>query len=161
MKCIQCDHAMITARENVPYQSLPGTVLVGVEVSRCPNCGEFEIAIPAIEELDRVLANAVIRKSGRLSGSEARFLRKYLGYSGSDFAAMIGTDKATVSRWETDKQPIGQQTDRLYRTLVALDKKVEEYPINALSKLDDTVAPAQYAFQSVAKKSWKRTQLAA
>ena len=108
-----------------------------------------------------MLANAVIRKSGRLSGSEARFLRKHPGYSGSDFAAMIGTDKATVSRWETDKQPIGQQTDRRYQTLVALDKKVEEYPINALSTLDDTVGPAQYAFQSVAKTSWKRTQLAA
>jgi putative zinc finger/helix-turn-helix YgiT family protein len=153
---------MTKKRENVPYQSLPGTVLVDVEVSRCPNCGEFEVAIPAIEELDRVLANAVIRKPTRLTGLEVKFLRKYLGYSGTDFAKLIGADKATVSRWEKDAQPIGQQTDRLYRTLVILDKKIEEYPIANLAELDEgTAAKPHYAFSPTSKKLWKAAELAA
>ena len=73
MKCMQCGHAVTTKRENVPYTALPGTVLVGVDVSRCPNCGEYEVAIPAIDELNRVLAGAVIRKPARLSGGPGRF----------------------------------------------------------------------------------------
>ena len=89
MKCLECGSTMTTKRENVQYNSLPGTVLAGVEVHRCPNCGEYEIAIPAIDELNKLLAMDVIRKKGRLDGGEIRFLRSYLGYSGVDFAKSV------------------------------------------------------------------------
>ena len=90
MTCINCGHAMTTKRENVPYTALPGAVMIGVPMSRCANCGESEVAIPAIDELNRALTDAVIRKRGRLAGVEGRFLRSYLGYSGTDFARLIG-----------------------------------------------------------------------
>ena len=162
MKCIQCGHAMTTKRENVPYASLPGTVLVGVEVSRCPNCGEEEIAIPAIEALNRALANAVIRKPARLTGDEAKFLRKYLGYDGASFAKVIGANASSVSRWESGKQQLGLQTDLLLRSLVMLDKKVEAYPIEKFGEVEDRVDKPHYAFKN-SKQSWKptKTQLAA
>jgi putative zinc finger/helix-turn-helix YgiT family protein len=150
---------MTTKRENVPYTALPGAVLVGVPVSRCAHCGEYEVAIPAIDELNRLLAEAVIRKRGRLVGGEVRFLRTYLGYSAADFAKLIGSDPATVSRWESDKQPIGHHTDLLLRAMVALDRKVEDYPIAALAevKAEATERP-RYAFKLAAKK-WKPTEL--
>src|SRR5882672_2293472 len=150
MKCINCGHAMTTKRENVPYTALPGAVLIGVPVSRCANCGEYEVAIPAIDELNRVLA-----------GGEVRFLRSYLGYSGADFAKLIGSDPATVSRWESDKQSIGHHTDLLLRAMVALDRKVDEYPIAAFAeiKANATERP-RYAFRPTAKK-WKPTELSA
>lgn len=155
MKCINCGHTMTTKRENVPYTALPGTVLVGVEVSRCANCGEYEVAIPAIDELNRALAAAVIRKPSRLSGGEVRFLRSYLGYSGADLAKLIGSDPATVSRWEGDKQPIGHHTDLLLRAMVALDKKVDKYPIASFADVRDAAAAKpRYAFKPAAKK-WK------
>lgn len=161
MKCINCGHTMTTKRENAPYTALPGTVLVGVEVSRCRSCGEYEVAIPAIDELNRVLANAVIRKPGRLSGGEVRFLRSYLGYSSADFAKLIGGNPATVSRWETDKQQIGHQTDLLLRALVVLDKKMDQYPIKTFAEIGDAPAPSpRYAFKQAAKK-WKATELRA
>jgi len=152
---------MTTKRENVPYSSLPGAVLVGVPVSRCPNCGDYEVAIPAIDELNRVLAQTVIRKTARLSGAEMRFLRSYLGYSGADFAKLIGSDPATVSRWEGDKQPIGHHTDLLLRAMVALDKRVDVYPIATFADVKgDDPGRTQYAFKPVAKK-WKPTELRA
>lgn len=161
MKCINCGHAMTTKRENVPYRALPGAVLVGVSVSRCESCGEYEVAIPAIDELNRALARAVIRKPGRLSGGEVRFLRTYLGYSSADFAKLIGSDPASVSRWETDKQPLGHHTDLLLRAMVALDKKVDEYPIAAFAEVGDKNAPpTRYAFKPAAKK-WKPADLQA
>jgi hypothetical protein len=46
----------------------------------------------------------VIHKPARLSGSEVRYLRKYLGWSGADFAGHVGVDPSTVSNWETDKE---------------------------------------------------------
>lgn len=162
MKCMNCGHAMTTKRENVPYASLPGTVLVGVPVSQCPSCGEREVGIPAIDELNRTLAQAVIRKRGRLVGGEIRFLRSYLGYSGADFAKLIGSDPATVSRWEGDKQPIGHHTDLLLRALVVMEKKVEEYPIAAFAEVKDKTVKRQprYAFKPSAKK-WKPAELRA
>jgi putative zinc finger/helix-turn-helix YgiT family protein len=118
---------MASGRENVPYRALPGVVLVGVEVRRCPNCGEYEVVIPRIEELDRTIGRAVISKPSKLSGAEIRFLRKYLDLSGVDLARKMGTKPETVSRWESDKQPMGAQADRLLRLMVAYRGAMKDY----------------------------------
>jgi putative transcriptional regulator len=151
---------MTTKRENVPYRALPGAVLVGVEVSRCRRCGELEVAIPAIDELNRTLAQTVIRKRGRLEPGEIRFLRSYLGLSAGDFARLIGSDPATVSRWERGKQPIGHHTDLLLRAMVALDKRVDEYPIATFADVgaEPITSPAVYAVKPSARK-WASTVL--
>jgi putative zinc finger/helix-turn-helix YgiT family protein len=155
MKCMQCGTGMSTKRENVPYEDLPGTVLMGVSVSRCARCGEHEIAIPAIDGLNRALAQEVIRKTGRLNGAEIRFLRSYLGYSGVDFARLIHSDPATVSRWESDKQQLGHHTDLLLRAMVALDKQVESYPISMFAEFKgDKASRSRYAFRHTAAK-WR------
>jgi putative zinc finger/helix-turn-helix YgiT family protein len=163
MKCFQCGSAMTTNVENVPYKSLPGTVLAGVNVSRCAACGEYEVAIPAIDELNRMLANAVIRQKRRLNGGEIRFLRTYLGVSGADFAKMIRSAAATVSRWENDTQPIGHHADLLLRTLVMLDTKVESYPIKDLAEVSDEEAKPvrgpRYAFTPSSAKRWKPAEV--
>lgn len=166
MKCIECGSALTTKRENVQYTALPGTVLVGVEVNRCPNCGEYEVSIPAIDELNKMIATDVINKKERLNGAEIRFLRSYLGYSGADFAKLIGSSPATVSRWESDSQDIGHHADLLLRTMIALDKKVEEYPIASLADVGEMKVDKgakkkpQRGFTNAAKK-WKATELRA
>lgn len=152
---------MTTKRENVPYKSLPGTVLIGVPVSRCASCGEYEVAIPAIDELNRTLARAVLRKPSRLNGDEIRFLRSYLGHSGADIARIIGSDPATVSRWESGKQPIGHHADLLLRAMVALEKRVDEYPIETFASVKgDESSPSRYALRPKANK-WQPTEIAA
>jgi putative zinc finger/helix-turn-helix YgiT family protein len=133
---------MTTTREKVPYAALPGTVLGGVEVSRCPTCGEHEVALPAIDQLNRLLAQAVIRKPARLGGGEIRFLRSYLGYSSSEFARAIGSDPATVSRWEGGKKPIGHHVDLLLRAMVAIDKKVDDYGLDEFTVISEKAAGA-------------------
>lgn len=163
MKCTECGANMNTKRENAPYKALPGAVLVGVEVSRCSN-GHFEVAIPAIDELNRMLAMDVIETPRRLNGGEIRFLRTYLGYSSGDFAALIKADAATISRWETGKQDIGQQADLLIRALVILDKRVDEYPVAKFAEIGgepDAKKPAPRAFAPAAAKKWKHAELRA
>jgi len=79
MKCFQCGAEVKTGHENFLYEAsgLPGITLVGVEVSRCPACGEYEVSIPHIEELHRVIAHALARRVARLASSEIRYLRKW------------------------------------------------------------------------------------
>ena len=161
MKCIECGAEMVTKRENAPFKALPGTVLVGVEVSRCPKCGWTETAIPAMDELVRTLAGAVIRKRARLTGDEVRFLRKYLGYSSADFAKRIGSAPSTVSKWENGAQPVGLHSDLLLRAMVALDKKVESYTSDEFVDLDDKAKKTQYAFTPSSAHKWKSAALKA
>ena len=115
MKCTECGTTMKTQRENYRYDEsgLKKVTLVGIEVSRCPRCGNYEVSIPHMEDLHRLIARAVIEKTTRLTSEEVRFLRKSLGWSGVDFARNMGVTEETVSRWENGAVPIGPQADRL------------------------------------------------
>jgi putative zinc finger/helix-turn-helix YgiT family protein len=112
--------------ETVQFLGLPG-VRLQTTVARCSKCGANEVKIPNIEGLHRAIARMVIAKDARLSGAEVRFLRKVLGWSGSDFAAHMGATPETVSRWETDTAPIGPQADRLLRLMVMTSDPVADY----------------------------------
>jgi putative zinc finger/helix-turn-helix YgiT family protein len=93
--------------------------LRGVVLRTCVHCGNDEVVVPDIEELHRLIARTVMRKPHGLSGPEVRFLRKWMGHSGRDLAAIMGVTPETVSRWETGAAPVGATADRLLRLLVA------------------------------------------
>jgi putative zinc finger/helix-turn-helix YgiT family protein len=138
-----CEAEVKTTTENHLYveSGLPNVVLVGVDVRRCPKCGAFEVLLPRVAELHRVIAQAVIRKRARLSGAEVKFLRKHLGWSGADFAAHMGVDPTTVSAWENERKPFGTSSDRLLRLMVARQAPIEDYSLDELTKIADVQAP--------------------
>jgi len=142
VSCTQCGVVMKTDRENFLYDAcgLPGVTLVGVEVSRCPGCGQYEVSIPQIEELHKLIAHTLIRKQARLSGAEVRFLRKWLGWSAADFAAHVGVTPETVSRWETSAVPMGATADRLLRLMVVTKEPVRDYSLELLKDVDGEAA---------------------
>jgi putative zinc finger/helix-turn-helix YgiT family protein len=136
MRCLQCNSAdMKTAQENYLYDAsgLPNVTLVGVEVSRCPNCGAHEVEIPRIEELHRVIALAIATHAVHLDGPRIRFLRKWLGWSGVDFGARMGVAPETVSRWETGASAMGTTAERLLRLMVQVGQPVENYSLDVAS----------------------------
>jgi len=144
-KCRTCHEGETkTTTENHLYveSGLPNVVLVGVDVRRCPKCGAFEVLLPRVAELHRVIAKAIIRKPARLSGAEVKFLRKHLGWSGADFAAHMGVDPTTVSAWENERKPFGTSSDRLLRLMVARQAPVEEYSLDELTKIVDVHEPS-------------------
>jgi len=128
---------MRTRRENHKYvaSGLSGITLLRVEVSRCSKCGEFAVAIPRIEQLHRAIATILIQKKSCLTGDEVNFLRKYLGWSGADFARHIGVTPETVSRWEHDKEVMSPPADRALRLMVATRQPVTEYPLETLQNI--------------------------
>lgn len=143
MKCKRCSASVEVTRANYDYSScgLPVT-LCDVQVRTCGECGERGAAIPNIDGLHRAIATAVTRKPARFTGSEVRFLRKYLGWSGADFAKKIGVSAEIVSKWENDREQIGAANDRLLRLLVANVEPVTHYPVEELGNIADESRPA-------------------
>ena len=135
--CLDCGGSLKVTRAPYRYtdSGLPGVVLRGVEVRRCPKCGAEEVAIPRIEELHRLMAQAVIRRPHRLTAAEIKYLRKWLGWSGVDFARHMGTTPETVSRWEQGRVPMGPQADRLLRLMVITRAPVADYTLDVLTTI--------------------------
>lgn len=160
-QCLACAGPMKTRREkHYRYMEcgLPNVVIEGaVKVTTCERCGETYTSIPAIEGLHRQIAAAVIRKKGRLAPSEIRFLRKYLGWSGADFAKRTGTKPETVSRWENGRTLMGPQADRLLRLLVAKEAPVVEYSVDVLAQIAADKRPTTPVRVDLEKgpKGWK------
>lgn len=162
--CRECGGARMTSsEENYHYEEcgLPDVVLLGVQVRRCPACEHHELVLPRIAELHRTIAHAIIHKPARLSGAEVRFLRKYLGWSGADFARHMGVDPSTVSHWENDKDPIGPTSDRLLRLMVARGEPVEEYPLEQLTMIANERRPPMPLRVSRRPRGWELTAEAA
>lgn len=162
MNCIQCGGKLTTKPENYRYTAsgLSNVTLVGVDVRRCSKCGDHEVVIPRIEELHRVLAASVVRQVSRLTKDELKFLRKYLGYSGVDFAKVIGVAAETVSRWENGKEKIGPTTEKLIRMLVVHTQPNRSYPIEALKKITEDRSPRRLTLRPKGN-SWIEQELEA
>lgn len=135
--CLACGSRMKTKRENYRYDAvgLPGITLEGVEVSRCGKCGEYEVAIPRLEDLHRAIAHAVISKCERLTPAEIRFLRQQMSWSGAEFAAHMGARRETVSRWENGSAPMGPASDRLLRMIVASQPPAAGHSLEVLRQV--------------------------
>ena len=138
VNCMECGGAMTTARENYRYDicGLRHVTLLGIWISRCAACGNYEVSISRIEDLHRLIAKCVIEKSTRFTGMEIRFLRKILDLPAIDFARRMGVTVETVSRWENDATAIGTQADRFLRLLVALVELTTKYPAEKLDLID-------------------------
>jgi putative zinc finger/helix-turn-helix YgiT family protein len=159
MNCTECGAAMTEKAENYRYREcgLPSVTLIGVLIRRCNQCGDYEVAIPRVEELHRLIARALIEKQTRLTGAEVRFLRKSLGLSGPDFARRMGVTIETVSRWENDAAAIGAQADRLLRLLVAQGKLTMHYPEEKLDRIDPGKSRETRVGLQLRGKSWALT----
>ena len=146
---------MASKRENHKYTAcgLDYVTLVNVEVRRCQACGEWEVVIPKMEQLHRVLAQIVAQGKSHLRGSEIRFLRKYLGYSGAEAASALSVTPETMSRWENDKVPISQSAERFLRLMVVNQQPAQFYPLEELlaDKTDKKPAPIKLDIDT----SWK------
>jgi DNA-binding transcriptional regulator YiaG len=134
--------------ENVRYDKelgLSGVTLLGVNVNVCAQCGEREIEIRNMEGLLRALALAIVRHPWRPTGEEIRYLRKYLGHSGVDFARRMGVDPSTVSRWEAGTVDMGAQAQRALRLMVVHGRPAEEYPLEELEKVSQEHRAHRYS----------------
>jgi putative transcriptional regulator len=119
-RCSNCGaEARVTHGDYEFKESGLPVLLKGIELIKCGKCGSVDPVIPKPAQIMRTLALAVISQPYRLTGAEVRFLRKHLGKTAEEFAKFLHVDKTVLSRWETGTHPVGEQSDRLIRLIVA------------------------------------------
>ncbi|HLJ90288.1 MAG TPA: hypothetical protein VKZ53_25990 [Candidatus Angelobacter sp.] len=120
IQCSNCGQAAHVVRGNYRFSEsgLNNVMLCGIEIIRCDHCGNEDPMIPAMNELFRTIARALVSKPYRLAGEEVRFLRKYLSLTGDKFSRLLHVDKTTLSKWENNEDPVGTQSDLAIRLLV-------------------------------------------
>ena len=164
MTCAECGSDRVTIERNaiIRYDmgGLHHVTLQGVELRRCEGCGEGSTKIPRIGQLHRVLADYLIRQPRFLLGSEIRFLRTHLGLSTQDFSHRMAVTRETVSRWENDKERMGETSDHLLRALAMSHQPSENYAVDDLLRdLPDHLSVAKEKAVSVnvqnATTGWK------
>ncbi len=117
-RCYECGSPMEGRKGEYKYIEcgLNSVILKDILVFRCTNCNAVVPEIPAAGILHRVIALRLLNKKNLLTGSEVRFLRKFGGYTVTEFAEILGSSRSVVSRWE--KNGSGKETDRIVRLLL-------------------------------------------
>ena len=119
-RCSNCGQDAKKTRANYLFREsgLHNVVLKNIEVIKCSHCGNEDPIIHRMADLMKQIAQALVEKPYALTGAEIRFLRKYLGMNGADFASLLHSDKTVLSRWENDQVVVGSKGDLLIRAIV-------------------------------------------
>jgi putative zinc finger/helix-turn-helix YgiT family protein len=121
--CPNCGQEQETSLGDYRYleSGLDNVIIRGIEIFQC-TCGEHSALIPNIMEIHKLIAQCLLEQTRPLAGKEIRFLRKNMSMKAVDLARLLGVDKATVSRWENDKEKHSDIVDRFIRLLYANER---------------------------------------
>jgi len=141
MKCDRCGEPTII-KKNQTYQykesGLTNILLMNIEIRACKSCGYICPRIPNINGLHDIIARAILLQPFPLSGKDIRFLRQHMGLKAKHLASLIRANVETLSRWESEKQNIGSQSDSLIRFLfirIIEERMGSLFPENATDKI--------------------------
>jgi YgiT-type zinc finger domain-containing protein len=145
LDCLDCIAPLQLVRKDYPFpeSGLNNVVLKNIEVLVCNRCGTETPRLPRLNDLMRTLAVAVISKPYRLEGQDVRFLRKFLGQSNEQFAAILDVDKSHLSRVENGAMPVSATADRLIRLVaLGLAEGIDQKPGDLIAKFN-RIKPAR------------------
>lgn len=155
-ECSKCGKPARVTNGSYHYKEsgLDNVILKGIDIIHCDHCGNDDPMIKAVSKVHDTIAEAVISRRGKLSGKEIRFLRKYMNISARAMAEILHVHPSTMSKWENDEDPIGDQSEALLRVLVAAQKN-ESYGemiehvkavSSAVNECDILVDEAEYEY---------------
>lgn len=143
MKCANCGKNTKTAKvvDDFDLSELTGVpaAVERMRVYRCSTCGSETVAGPDLERVLGALTVAVAAREGRLTGAEARFLRKRLGLTQDELGHRLGANKITISDWERGAETISKHYDYILRGLVLVHLKTEPRILGALGAVHENV----------------------
>jgi len=96
------------------------TIVHDAAIERIDDQGERSIELPKLAELLASVAVARCLKQERLRGSEIRAIRRIMKLTLGELAKRLDDKTATetVSRWESEAQPMGVYAEKILRLLV-------------------------------------------
>src|SRR5262245_50714889 len=117
------------------------TLVKGAAIEQKDENGEITIELPKLRELLAAAAVTRCLMPIRLRGAEMKAMRKAMKMTLSDLAKKLDdrTAPETVSRWESEAQPMGGYVEKLLRLLVCETLKEEapgiEYNASLIANL--------------------------
>jgi DNA-binding transcriptional regulator YiaG len=117
------------------------TTVCNAAIERTEDDGEVTIELPKPQELVAAAAVARCLIPVRLRGSEMRAMRKIMKMTLADLAKRLDEKTAweTVSRWESEAQPVGGYAEKLFRLIVCEELKKDapgvDYHAGAIARL--------------------------
>lgn len=136
MQCPSCDSKKQMKPETIIHKfkesGLDNITLHGVKQYRCSQCGEVLFDFGDVNQLNRAISNALIRKKDLLIGQEIRFLRTHIGYSSEMFAKILGLDKTSLSRIENNRAKVSTQVNMAVRYAVSGKMADRDYDLHDL-----------------------------
>ena len=140
------------------------TIVIDAAIKRVDENGEETIELPKLRDL--IAAAAIMRclMPIRLRGSEMKAMRKAMRMTLADLAHKLDARTApeTVSRWETEAQPMGVYVEKLLRLLVCETLKQNapgiEYNASMIANMsvndpDDSVPPIRLVYTKIKQQS--------
>lgn len=108
--CPRCGSVEVDLRRPDTYRyresGLTNVVLRGgVAVLKCRSCKTTCVNIEKEQQLLQLIALAFLMRSGHLSGSELRFLRRAVEWSQAELAGRLGVRRETVAEREAKASP--------------------------------------------------------
>lgn len=136
MQCPSCDSKKSMKSEVIVHKfkesGLDNIILNGAKQYRCSQCGEVLFDFGDVNQLNRLIANTILRKKELLTGQEIRFLRTHIGYSSEMFARILGLDKTSLSRIENNRSKVSAQVNMAVRFAVAGKMADRDYDLHDL-----------------------------
>lgn len=115
------------------------------------------VAIEDLLGLHRAIASTLVVKSGKLTGTEIRFLRKEMEMSQSTLGSLLGVSAQTLALWEKGRAKITVPAERLLRLTVKGhfngNARIRQ-AIEMLNQLDALANDGKLVFEEQQKK-WK------
>lgn len=96
------------------------TVVLNAAIERKEEDGDTTIEVPMLRELMATAAVARCLFPLRLKGSEIKAIRKIMKMTAGELAKKLDerTAPETISRWESDAQPMGGYAEKVMRLIV-------------------------------------------
>lgn len=162
MQCPSCDSKKPMKSEVIVHKfkesGLDNVILNGVKQYRCSQCGEVLFDFGDVNQLNRVIADTLLRKKELLTGQEIRFLRTHIGYSSEMFARILGLDKTSLSRIENNRSKVSTQVNMAVRFAVAgkmADRDYDFHDLIVALENEDLISFKQAEFKASTKGNWQ------
>jgi DNA-binding transcriptional regulator YiaG len=103
------------------------TIVYNAAIERVEDDGEMTVELPKLHELAAAAAVARCLMPIKLRGAEIRAMRRIMKMTLADLAESLDGKTAieTISRWESEAQPMGGYAEKVFRLVVCEQLKTE------------------------------------
>lgn len=123
MRCQNCDGLTEEKIGRYHYTEcgLDNVWLLKCRMRVCPKCSSEYPELPDADVTAKAVAKVIMSSHFKLDGDSVLFLRKLMMLTAEQLAALLGSNRVAISRWENDKHEMSALYDFRLR-LIAVER---------------------------------------